>query len=236
MYNKKMIRIFSDGSSLGNPGPGGWGAIVALEDKVVELGGFEDATTNNRMEMKAALEALRSVVDEVDTIEIFTDSKYLVQGMTSWVFSWQKNGWKTQNKSEVLNRDLWEALSEVAAQKTISWNHVDGHAGVPANERVDQIANGFASKLSPNLYNGPRDLYAVDLSQTKADSPAKKSGSSSSSAKAFSYLSLIDGELMRHETWKECEARVKGKNAKFKKALSADHEKEIMKEWGIVSN
>lgn len=229
-----MIRIFSDGSSLGNPGPGGWGAIVALEDRVVELGGFEDATTNNRMEMKAALEGLRSVAEETDAIEIFTDSKYLVQGMTTWVFGWQKNGWKTQNKSEVLNRDLWESLSEVAARKNITWNHVDGHAGVPANERVDQIANGFASKLSPHLYNGPRSLYAVDLTQTQARSVAKKATTSSSSAKAFSYLSLVDGELFRHDTWKECEARVKGKKAKFKKALSASHEKEIMKEWGLV--
>lgn len=229
-----MIRIFSDGSSLGNPGPGGWGAIVALEDTVLELGGFEDTTTNNRMEMRAALEALRSVADEVDTIEVFTDSKYLVQGMTAWVFGWQKNGWKTQNKSEVLNRDLWEALSELAAQKTIKWNHVDGHSGVPANERVDQIANGFASKLSPRLYTGPRELYAVDISQTKADNNFKKTGSSSSSAKAFSYLSLVDGELVRHDTWKECEARVKGKKAKFKKALSPSHEKEIMQEWGLV--
>lgn len=230
-----MIRIFSDGSSLGNPGPGGWGAIVAHENKVLELGGFEDATTNNRMEMKAALEALRSIGDEVDTIEIFTDSKYLVQGMTTWVFGWQKNGWKTQNKSEVLNRDLWESLTEVVMQKTITWNYVSGHAGVPANERVDQIANGFASKLSPRLYNGPRDLYAVDLSQTQADVSSKKTtSSSSSSAKAFSYLSLVDSQLVRHDTWKECEARVKGKKAKFKKALSPSHEKEIMKEWGLV--
>lgn len=229
-----MIRIFSDGSSLGNPGPGGWGAIVATEQEVFELGGFEDVTTNNRMEMKASLEALRRVKDLQEPVEIFTDSKYLVQGMTTWVFGWQKNGWKTQNKSEVLNRDLWEALVDVVSQKNISWNHVDGHVGVPANERVDQIANGFASGISVELYSGSREFYSVDLSQTQAQSGAKTK-SSSSGAQAYSYVSLVDGEFVRHETWKECEARVKGKKAKFKKALSKEHELEIMKEWGVVS-
>lgn len=227
-----MIRIFSDGSSLGNPGPGGWGTIVDTGSRVYELGGFEDATTNNRMEMTAALKALQSLQKISEPIEIFTDSKYLIQGITGWVSSWQKNGWKTKNKSEVLNRDLWEDLVRSVSGKNISWNHVDGHAGVPANERVDQIANGFASKKNIHLYDGVKEFYSVNLSQTKSEGFAKKT--TSSSAKAFSYLSLVDGELVRHDTWASCESRVKGKKAKFKKALSPDHEKEIMKEWGLV--
>ena len=226
-----MITIFTDGSSLGNPGPGGWGVIVRMNEKVKELGGHEDNTTNNRMEIKAIVEALSFVGDSRESIELHTDSQYTINGITKWVHGWKQNGWMTKNKTEVLNRDLWEELVAVVEGKQISWKHVEGHVGIPGNERVDTIANTFASGKEVDLYDGLAKDYIVDLETvTKKESIKKKSPS----GKAYSYLSLIDGDLKRHDTWAECEARVKGKNAKFRKAVSSEHEKEIMKEWGVL--
>lgn len=227
-----MITIFTDGSSRGNPGPGGWGAIIEKDNRVKELGAFEDNTTNNRMEMKAIVEALSFVGDAGESITLHTDSQYTINGITKWVHGWKQNGWMTKNKTEVLNRDLWEALVSVVEGKQISWKHVAGHVGIPGNERVDSIANGFASGNDILLYDGLKQDYRVDLSQTSKDLDSEKK--KSVGGKAYSYLSLLDGELVRHSTWAECEARVKGKNAKFRKAVSSEHEKEIMQEWGVL--
>lgn len=229
-----MITIFTDGSSLGNPGPGGWGAIIHDGEKVRELGGFEDSTTNNRMEMKAIVEALGSVSHE-DDISLHTDSQYTINGITKWVYGWKQNGWMTKNKTEVLNRDLWEELVSVIEGKKIAWNHVAGHVGIPGNERVDAIANGFASRKNIDLYDGFAQDYAVDVTKTKAEQ-GTFSKNTSAGGKAYSYLSLLDGELKRHDTWGDCEKRVKGKNAKFRKAISSEHEKEIMKEWRVLES
>jgi len=227
-----MITIFTDGSSLGNPGSGGWGAVVGEGERIQELGGFEDSTTNNRMEMKAIVEALKSLKTG-DDISLFTDSQYTINGITKWVYGWKQNGWMTKNKTEVLNRDLWEELLSVVEGKKVTWNHVAGHVGIPGNERVDTIANSFASQKTIDLYNGLATDYLVDLTKTKAESGVKKQ-SSGAGGKAYSYLSLLEGELKRHQTWSDCEKRVKGKNAKFRKAISSEHEKEIMKEWGVI--
>lgn len=226
------IRIFTDGSSRGNPGPGGWGAIVDTGSTVIELGGREDRTTNNRMELSAALHALRRLRDEgLMEASVYTDSKYLIQGITSWVSGWQRNGWVTSAKKDVENRDLWEGLVHASAGLSLSWNHVDGHAGVPANERCDEIATTFADQDPTMLYDGPAKLYGIDLSVIKAASGAKKP-SKKSSGPAYSYLSLVDGQLNIDKTWAECEKRVKGvRGAKFKKSLSKDDESAIIAEW-----
>lgn len=230
-----FITIFTDGSSRGNPGPGGWGAIIRTEDEVKELGGREDHTTNNRMELSAAINALVYVAENgIDgNITLQTDSKYVISGITSWVKGWQKNGWKTTAKKDVENRDLWEALSFVSNGLSIEWKYVEGHAGHPGNERCDEIATSFADKTNVNLYHGPKNKYPVDLDAKPmpGKKPAKKK--SSSGVKAYSYLSLVNGELHIHKTWAECEARVKGaRGAKFKKSTSAENEREIIKEWG----
>jgi ribonuclease HI len=152
----KIISIFTDGSSRGNPGPGGWGAIVSAKDEVRELGGREDNTTNNRMELSAAINAL-VYVDENDIgtdVLVHTDSKYVIKGITSWVSGWKRNGWKTANKTDVINRDLWEALSFVSSGLSIKWKYVEGHAGHPGNERCDQIATSFADNVVTQLYHG----------------------------------------------------------------------------------
>lgn len=228
------ITIFTDGSSRGNPGPGGWGAIIRSDSHVRELGGREDHTTNNRMELSAAINAL-TFVDEKNLegeIVLQTDSKYVIQGITSWVLGWQRNGWKTAGKKDVENRDLWEALSAVASNLSIEWKYVQGHAGHPGNERCDEIATSFADNVEANLFNGLREKYPVDLDAAPVAQPKKSK--SKNSAKAYSYLSLVDGELVIHATWPECEGRVKGKkNAKFKKSISAEDEKRIISEWGM---
>lgn len=228
------ITIFTDGSSRGNPGPGGWGAIIRTDGEVKELGGREDMTTNNRMELSAAINALVYVSenDLAGAIVLQSDSKYVIKGITEWVSGWKRNGWKTAAKKDVENRDLWEALAFASSGLSIEWRYVEGHAGHPGNERCDEIATSFADKRDIGLYHGERSKYPIDLdAKPAAKAVAKKK---SSSAPAYSYLSLVDGILEIHKTWKECEARVKGvRGARFKKSVNAEDEKAIVKEWGL---
>ncbi|MBI5134370.1 MAG: ribonuclease HI [Candidatus Taylorbacteria bacterium] len=230
------ITIFTDGSSRGNPGPGGWGAVVRTQSEVRELGGREDHTTNNRMELSAAINALIYVDESIDDSEIVlqTDSKYLINGITQWVKGWERNGWKTTAKKDVENRDLWEALSFASKGLSIDWRYVQGHAGHPGNERCDEIATGFADKADVALYHGPKDGYTIDLDAEPSPTTGASKKKPSSSAKAYSYLSLVDGAFMVHKTWAECEARVKGvRGARFKKSVSPEDERRIKKEWGV---
>lgn len=235
------ITIYCDGSSIGNPGPGGWGAVVMYHDsqsseddvliKVVELGGAEKRTTNNRMELTAAIESLKFVAllkrsTSNFEIDIYTDSGYVIKGITKWVFGWQKNNWQTSTKEDVLNRDLWEALFKLSKTKDVSWHHVKGHSGIAMNERVDEIANGLARGEKIKLFHGTTEMYKA----LREISP--KSSKKNSKGKAYSYISKIAGEIMTHKTWEGCEARVKGEsNAKFKKARTAAEEKEIISSW-----
>ncbi|MFA6158697.1 MAG: ribonuclease HI [Candidatus Paceibacterota bacterium] len=230
--------IYTDGSSRGNPGPGGWGSVVCDGERVIELGGRESRTTNNRMEIVAAIGALEWMQGNSASrsgITVRSDSKYVVQGITAWVFGWQRNGWITAGKKEVENRDLWERLVTATRGLSIEWNRVDGHAGVPGNERCDEIATGFADNQSPSLYDGVASSYTIDLSvRASVTGTEKKKKSSSSSIRAYSYLSLVDGRLEKHKTWAECEARVKGvRGTKFKKSVSADDERDIARSWGF---
>jgi ribonuclease HI len=236
--NEKII-IFTDGASRGNPGPGGWGGIVISGGKILELGGRADHTTNNQMEITAAIRSLEAISkkEAKKPIEIYTDSSYLINGITKWVHGWQRKDWITTAKEEVLNKELWQELIRVSGGKNIEWKYIGGHRGVPGNERCDEIATAFADKKEVKFYKGAIEKYPVDVLNIKVDKnkSEKRSGDRSrSKAKAYSYLSLIDGKLMKHDTWEECEKRVKGKSgAKFKKALSAEDEERIWKEWGM---
>ncbi len=238
------IIIFSDGSARGNPGPGGWGAVVCADEKVIELGGREAHTTNNRMELTAAIEALSLIKKGGADIILNTDSAYVVNGITKWVYGWQKNNWKTSEKEPVVNKDLWEELIKVAGinssqiksqfdgARKIKWNQIGGHVGVPGNERCDEIATSFADNLAVKLFNGKASSYEYDLSDTKG-SGIKKKAKKQNKILAYSYLSLVHGVLKIDKTWAECEKRVKGVKGdiKFKKAVSAEDEKQILKEW-----
>ncbi|MCW5892398.1 MAG: ribonuclease HI [bacterium] len=134
------LTIFTDGACLGNPGPGGWGAILVDGAQRRELSGFDPATTNNRMEIMAALEALRRVPDGAD-VDLHTDSQYLRNGMNDWLARWKRNGWRTADKKPVKNEDLWRALDAEAQRHRVRWHWVRGHAGHPENERCDALAN-----------------------------------------------------------------------------------------------
>lgn len=157
-----MITIYTDGSSRGNPGPGGWGAIVMDEVRVVELGGREDHTTNNRMELMGAIKALEYAGTlEPGPIELHTDSEYVMKGITEWIAGWQKRGWRTAAKKPVLNQDLWQELILAVDGKEIDWKYVAGHSGHDHNERCDEIATSFADDLNTTLYNGARSAYQL---------------------------------------------------------------------------
>ncbi len=135
----QAVEIFCDGACSGNPGPGGYGAILRCGKHVKEIRGGAKETTNNRMEMSAAIEALRLLTRPCQ-ITITTDSQYLVKGMTEWIAGWQRKGWRNSKKEPVVNRDLWELLLELTRPHTVQWKWVRGHAGHAENERCDQLA------------------------------------------------------------------------------------------------
>ncbi len=135
-----LVRIYSDGACKGNPGPGGWGALLQWNGHERELFGGEPNTTNNRMEMLAVINALESL-KRVCTIEVYTDSQYVQKGISEWISNWKRRGWKTADKKPVKNADLWRRLDEAAARHKVVWRWVKGHAGHPENERADQLAN-----------------------------------------------------------------------------------------------
>ena len=136
----QKIEIYTDGACRGNPGPGGWGAILRYGDREKELSGAEPETTNNRMELTAVIQALEALKRRCD-IDITTDSKYVMDGITSWIHNWKKNGWKNASKKPVMNADLWKKLDALASGHEIRWHWVKGHSGHPENERADELAN-----------------------------------------------------------------------------------------------
>jgi ribonuclease HI len=142
----QVVTLYTDGGCRGNPGPGGWGAVLIWGDKIKKLYGHELDTTNNRMELLAAIEGLKALKRKMD-VKLYTDSQYVKQGITSWIANWKKNGWKTANRKPVKNQDLWIMLDEMINQHNVSWHWVKGHAGDPMNELADQLANQAMDEL-----------------------------------------------------------------------------------------
>ena len=134
------VEIYTDGACRGNPGPGGWGVLLLTDRTEKELCGGDIATTNNRMELMAAIQGL-SALNRRCNVSVYTDSEYVRRGISEWLANWKKRGWKTANRKPVKNEDLWRELDELAAQHDIEWHWVKGHAGNPGNERADQLAN-----------------------------------------------------------------------------------------------
>ncbi len=241
-----MITIFTDGSSRGNPGPGGWGTII-LDGmnvngiSVTELGGGEKNTTNNRMELTAVVQAFNSLESvngsvEDQEITVFTDSAYVINGITKWVHGWKRNGWITKAKEDVLNKDLWLELMDATEGRKIVWKRISGHAGIIGNERCDEIATAFADGGDVKLYEGLLVDYSLpnimNISVDEEKEATKKSSSSHSRAKAYSYVSSVGGVIQIHHSWPDCERRVKGtKGARYKKAVSREDEEAIKKEF-----
>jgi ribonuclease HI len=151
---KETIKIYTDGAARGNPGPAGWGAIIINEEleidegKITEIGGSVDHATNNQMELTAPIEALRYLKKHMSRtvldVEIVSDSKYVILGITEWIKNWQKNNWRNAAQKPVLNRELWEELYKLTGELTPQWTYVKGHSGDKYNDRVDEIATSFA--------------------------------------------------------------------------------------------
>ncbi len=134
-----MLKIYTDGACSGNPGPGGWGVYIIDGEETRDLKGGEPETTNNRMELMAAIEAVRSTPEDT-AFELYTDSTYVKNGLNSWIKNWKRNGWKTASRKPVKNKDLWIELDDLAAKRKIDWHWVKGHAGDPGNEMADELA------------------------------------------------------------------------------------------------
>ncbi len=143
--SRKAVQVHTDGACLGNPGPGGWGALLRWRGIERELAGGDPATTNNRMELMAAIAALETLREPCDVV-LHTDSQYVRQGITEWMANWVRRGWKTSGGDPVKNRDLWERLHAAAQRHVVDWRWVKGHSGDPDNERVDQLARAAAIK------------------------------------------------------------------------------------------
>jgi len=135
-----QVEIFTDGACRGNPGPGGWGVVLRAGEHEKQLYGGETETTNNRMELKAAIEGLRALKQRSQVV-LTTDSQYVRQGITQWITNWKKNAWRTSTKKPVKNQDLWQALDQLAGEHQVTWRWVKGHSGHPENELADQLAN-----------------------------------------------------------------------------------------------
>ncbi len=257
----KEIVIFTDGSSRGNPGPGGFGAIAIYPNAygeicVDELGGGELSTTNNRMELAAVIAGLKNFENYYQnlgeyTFILYIDSAYVMNSAEKWLSGWKKKGWVTAGKEDVKNRDMWEEYDAFVSAHSlkIKWNLLKGHSGIFGNERCDVIATSFADQKPVKLYTGtlagyestPEGSDILNLASgnsTGADdtstSGMKKSSKSSkkSGMPAYSYVSMVNGKILTHKTWTECESEVKGKSsAKFKKVFSRTEEDELIKEF-----
>ncbi|WP_457667126.1 ribonuclease HI [Thiolapillus sp.] len=145
--NSKTLTLYTDGACKGNPGPGGWGALLRYGEVEKELWGGEEATTNNRMELQAVIEGL-SALTRPSSITIVTDSQYVKNGMTQWIHNWKRNGWKTAARKPVKNADLWQQLDKLVQTHDVHWEWVKGHSGHPENERADQLANRGIKELA----------------------------------------------------------------------------------------
>ncbi|MFA6318860.1 MAG: RNase H family protein [Elusimicrobiota bacterium] len=249
---------FTDGACVGNPGPGGWAAVLLLPGgRVVELGGSPlgpgcrpQPTTNNRMELQAAIEAIGALgaLAPGGAIEVLADSSYVVSGATRWLAAWKRRGWVRPDGAEVANQDLWKLLDAIlsaAGPGRVRWARVKGHAGVPGNCRADAIALSFAEGRPAPLYNGPLSGYGHDLSDRGTRADAEDMGRDASGRRGGPgsprpepgfpvYLSLVAGSLVRHATWKECESVVRGvSGARFKKVRTSAEERETLRGWGL---
>jgi|TARA_B110000003_G_C16651924_1_gene534570 ribonuclease HI len=141
-----MIKVYTDGACKGNPGPGGWGALIIYPSEEKEIYGGDSLTTNNRMELKAVIMALKEI-DLGNEITIITDSSYVQKGISEWILKWKQNGWRSSNRKPVKNKDLWVDLDDISSKFIIKWEWIKGHSGDPGNERADYLANKGCNNL-----------------------------------------------------------------------------------------
>lgn len=238
---KQVITIYTDGASRGNPGPGGWSAIIFSEMRVVEIAGKKNPATNNQMELEAVIQGLSYIYEEYGDdviIELHADSRYVLNGIESWIDGWVRKGWITMAKKPVENKTQWIRLMkfrDIFGKKLIL-NKVDGHSGHLYNDRCDELAVSSALDKKLSLFDGSRKEYEVQLMSHKPKSPVKKTSSSSSKGAAYSYVSVVGGIVHADKDWATCEKRVKGKTgAKYKKVFSKEEETNLIQEYTLDS-
>ena len=242
MSKSLRLMAYTDGACKGNPGPGGWGAVLCWDRKsVVEMGGSCASTTNNQMELTAIAEVLAvAVARQPAEVEIFTDSRYAIDGATKWLSGWIRSGWVTSSGSQVLNQFQWQRISEFMAnlkaqRAAVKWNHIPAHSGYAGNEQADSIASRMATGTNVELYDGsladyPRNLFDFAAGQKSTATRPR----SSSKGSAVYYLSFVDGVLRKHQTWDSCKGSVLGKKGALYKKVRGDGEAlEIIAKWGL---
>lgn len=240
---KNTITIYTDGASRGNPGPGGWAAILMTDTKAVELAGNVTPATNNQMELLAVEKGLEYAKKHFPdaTVLVHADSTYVLRGLESWLDGWKRNGWITATKKPVENKNQWQALLELRDHfgKKLELVKVEGHSGHQYNDRCDELAVAAALKNTYTLFNGTLKAYEQQLTDTPPKSvqkPAKKPGAKKETGPAYSYVSSVDGKVYTDKTWAECEARVKGKKgAKYKKVFSKGEETGLIQDYTLAS-
>lgn len=241
MYNNELT-IYTDGASRGNPGPGGWGAIILVGGQVMEIAGGEKRATNNRME----LEAVRAVLSDSaalahnGSVIVLSDSAYVVNGMNNWMWGWEKKGWVTMQKTPVENKVLWQELLALSRKygDRLTIAKVSGHAGELYNERCDELAVAAALGKQQTLFKGllkDYDAFLKEMGTTEKTANTKKPKPKTSHLAPYSYVSLVDGKVFVEKTWAACEKRVKGKKAKFKKVFSKEEETALLQEYTLHS-
>lgn len=243
---KKLI-LYTDGASRGNPGPGGWAAIIFAGDVVMEIAGSAKTATNNQMEL-AAVHAVLSdsgALSWKGPVIVHSDSAYVINGITKWVKGWEKNGWTTKTKTPVENKAIWEKLSACTKQygTRLTFEKVKGHSGELYNERCDALAVSYALGRSVKLFSGTQKEYDAFLQENYAGLFSKKASKKSSVPKkakdtrvAYSYVSVVNGIVHADKTWALCEKRVKGaKGAKYKKVFSKAEETDLIQEYTLHS-
>ncbi len=229
------VIIFTDGACSKNPGPGGWAYLIYFVEKdlLFEAGGHEPASTNNKMEIEAAIQALDFLTQKEGAfrVRIQADSKYLIDGITQWIKGWKAKNWIKSDGAAVQNQEHWKRLEEkvsaISKNSQIEWSYVPAHSGIGCNERVDEVAVAFSKGNPIAFFSG--SAQAVGLDPVGDCAPSAK-------AKKISpqYLSFIEGKLETHTTWAECENRVRGKaNAKFKKVVTEAERTAVLSKWGL---
>ena len=218
-----IFEVYTDGACSGNPGRGGWAALIRSTEGIREIVGFDANTTNNRMELQAAIEGLQALPPTA-TVTLTSDSKYLINGMTQWLVEWKKRDWRTAAKKPVENRDLWEALDELDGNR-VTWIWCRGHSGDPNNERVNALAQREAGggRLEFNSKESVL-ITSIVASNDEGESPQLKFPC---------YLSLVNDVPALHSTWACCNSRTQGRSAKTKKCYSLDEVMKVLCSWKL---
>lgn len=236
MKTEKYI-AYTDGACSGNPGRGGWASIIlSPKGSVKEIGGPQNATTNNKMELTAVIETLRILKPNTQLI-LLTDSSYVLNGITKWIFGWRKNNWRSSSGEEVANKELWLDLYEASRNLKIDWRYCRGHIGIAGNERADEIAVNFSKDQYNDLYFGSAENYGHELlplpDEVEFPSYSNNKSKNGTKEKVF-YLSYTNGVVRAHKDWASCQASTQGvSGAKFKKVKDENEENSALKSWGL---